>query len=94
MRRREISCLDDAVVIGFCVVLRGEEVFLTYLNGMIKFREEKRNKKDFPRVMMTLKGQIKWYMGENWHMLPLADTTGLGIEVRKWVGRYPDVLVE
>ena len=27
-------------------------------------------------------------------MLPLVDTTELGIEVRKWVGRWLEVLVE
>ena len=36
IRRREISRLDAAVVVGLCGVLRVEDVFLKYLKGMLK----------------------------------------------------------
>ena len=39
MRRRDISRLDAAVVIGFYGGLRGKEVFLASLKGMLKFWE-------------------------------------------------------
>ena len=37
LSKRRISCLAAAVVIGFCGDLRGEEVLLTSLKGMLKF---------------------------------------------------------
>ena len=78
-RKREISCLVDGVVICFCGGLIAEEFFLMSLKGMLKFWEEKRNKKYLPHVMVKLKGRFKGETRENWHMLPLAETTGLGI---------------
>ena len=32
--------------------------------------------------------------GGKWHMLPLVDVTGPGIEIRKWVGRWMEIMVE
>ena len=46
LRRREIFCLYADVVLVFHGCLRGNEVFLTSLRGMLTFWEETRNKKD------------------------------------------------
>ena len=94
IRRRDISSLSTDVVIGLCGGLWVEEVFLTLLKGMIKFWEEKIKKKYCLHSMVTLKGRLKGKTGEKWHMLPLVDITESGIEVRKWVGRWLEVLVE
>ena len=40
-----ISCLAEAVVIVICRVLKGEEVLLTYMKGILKKWEETRPKK-------------------------------------------------
>ena len=40
------------------------------------------------------KGRFNGYTGKKWHMLPLVDTTYLVIEIRKWVGRWLEILVE
>ena len=40
IRKREVSCLEAAVLIGFCVVLKGGEVFLASMKGMPKFWED------------------------------------------------------
>ena len=85
--RKEIHCLADTVVIFFCGGLRGEELFLTSLKGMLKLWGETIKKKDCLHIMVTLKGRFKGETGEKWHMLPLVDITESGIEVRKWVGR-------
>ena len=79
MRRRGIYCLGSAVVVGLCGGLRGEEVFLVYLKGMLKFWEEKINKKDLSYIMVTLKERFKGENGEKWHMFPLVDTMELEI---------------
>ena len=44
--------------------------------------------------MITLKGIFKVETEEKWHMLPLVDVIGPGIEIRKWVGRWLKLLVE
>ena len=36
MGRRDISCLADVVIIGLCVGLSGEEVFMVSMKGMLK----------------------------------------------------------
>ena len=61
---------------------------------MLQFWEETINKKGFSHIVVTLKGRFKGDNGEKWLMLPLVDTTESGIEVRKWVGRWSEVLVE
>ena len=84
--RRDISCLNAAVVIDFCGGFWGEEVFLTSLKGVLKLWEETRNKKDLSHIMVTLKGQFKGKAGEKWHILLLVDTAESRIEVMKRVG--------
>ena len=76
-----------AVVIRFCGGLRGEEVLLTPLKGMMNSWEETRLRKGQSHVMVNLQGKFKGDTGEKWHMIPLVDETDLGIEVRIWVGR-------
>ena len=44
--------------------------------------------------METLKGRFKGETGINWHMLPLVDVTESGIKIRRWVGRWWEILVE
>ena len=78
-RRREVSCLTEAVVLGFGGGLRGEDILLASLEGMLKFWEEIRLMINQYHVMVTLKGRFKVETGGIWHMLPLVDVTGLGI---------------
>ena len=61
---------------------------------MLKLWEETRKRNELLHNTVTLKGRFKGGTGEKWHMLPLVDTKKSGIEVRKWVGRWLEVLVE
>ena len=70
-------------MIGFGGGLRGDEIFLESLNGMLKFWEETRKIRNQSHIMVTLNGTFKVYMVEKWHMLPLVDATGSVIEIRK-----------
>ena len=94
MRIREISHMAAAVVIAFCGVLRGGEVFMKSLKGMLQFWEKTRKKNDLSHITVTLKGRFKGKTGEKWHMFPLIYITESGIELRKWVGIWLDLLVE
>ena len=61
--RAAVEELMAFVCIGFGAGLRGEEVTLTSLKGMIKFWEETMNDKDDPYVMVTLCGRFKGETG-------------------------------
>ena len=45
-------------------------------------------------MIITLKGIIKVDTGEKWHILPLVETSSLGIEIRNWEGRWLEIIVE
>ena len=48
-----------AVAIGVCGGLRGEEVFLESMEGILKFWEEMRHRRNQSHVMVTLKWIFK-----------------------------------
>ena len=57
--REKISEIAVAVLIGICGGLRGEEIFLTAITGMIQFWEEIRIHPKIEHVMVTLHGMSK-----------------------------------
>ena len=71
-----------------------EEMFLASLEGMLKLWEETRLSINQSHVMVTLKGRFTGDTGRTWHMLPLVDVTGSGMKIRKWVGRWLEIMVE
>ena len=60
----------------------------------MNFREETRLGRNQSHAMVALKHRFKGETGEKWHILTLVDTTGLGIEIRRWVGRWLEIMVE
>ena len=60
---------------------------------MLQFWEETRTHTKIGPVMVTLQGTVKGEIGDKWHMLPLIDNNWSGLEVRKWVGIWLNVLV-
>ena len=94
MMRREISCLAAAVVIGLCGGLWGDKVFLMSLKGMLKLWEETRKNKYISYIMVKLKGRFKGETGEKCHMVPLVEEIDSGVEVKRWVGIFLEVVVE
>ena len=81
-------------MIGFYIILRGEEVFITSLRLMLKFWEETRLRKEQYHIMVTLKIMFKGETAEKWNILPLVDITYSGIEVIRWVVIWLEVLVD
>ena len=63
--------------------MRVEEVFLASLERMLKFWEYNRQIITQSHIIFTLNGRRKGETGKKWHILPLADVTGSGIEIRK-----------
>lgn len=82
--RRKIANVMAFVVIGFCASLRGEEVPLVSIMGLLSFWRETLPK-NF--VMLTLRGRFKGEDNLKWHLVPVVDETNSGIRVRRWVHR-------
>ena len=84
--KKDIENSMAFIIIGFCVSLRGEEVPLVAIEGLLTFREETRAH-DSPHMMVTLKGRFKGENNLRWHCVPIADITKSGIPTRRWISR-------
>jgi hypothetical protein len=71
--------------IAFSCALRGEEVPLADLTGMLK-HWDKGLAHDPPHVTVALLGRFKGEVGENYHLLPIVPITRSGINNKLWIG--------
>ena len=81
--------LEDTVVFmlaAFGAGLRGEEVPLISLDGLLTFWDESRLDED-SHVMLTLKGRFKGEVDERWHLVTIRDATRSGLPFRNWMER-------
>ena len=81
--------LEDTVVFmlaAFGAGLRGEEVPLISLDGLLTFWDESSLVKD-SHMMLALKGRFKGEVDERWHLVPISDATRLGLPFRTWMER-------
>ena len=84
--KKDIESLASFIIIGFCLSLRGEEVPLVVIEGILQFWDETREH-DIPHMMITLRGKFKGENNLRWHCLPLADLTKSRIPTRRWISR-------
>ena len=73
-------------IIGFCISLRGEEVPLVAIDGLLEFWEETKAHTT-PYMMITLRCKFKGENNLRWHCVPLADVTKSGIPTQRWISR-------
>jgi hypothetical protein len=82
--------MEDAVcfmLIAFGAGLRGEEVPLVSLEGLLHFWTETRVGTAEERyMMMTLSGRFKGEVDSWWHMVPISDHTHSNIRYGARVG--------
>ena len=69
---------------GAC--LRGEEVPLIYLDGLLTFWDELQMKED-SHVMLMLKGRFKEEVDKRWHLVPFSNHARSGLSFRLWMER-------
>lgn len=84
----EREMIEDVMcyaVFGLCNGLRGEEVPLISLKGLLHYWDET-SRAASPFIMTTLYGRFKGEMDTRWHCLPIPDRTRTGIPARKWIG--------
>ena len=79
----EVACF---VLASYAGGLRGEEVPLIYLRGMLEFWEEGRTH-NTPHVILTLLGRFRGEDKDCCHCPPLADKTKSGLHIRKYLTR-------
>ena len=77
------------IIIGFCVSLRGEEVSLVAIEGLLTFWEET-IAHDPPHIIITLKGLLKGENNLRWYCVPIADITKSEIPTMRWISRLLD----
>ena len=79
--------LEDMVVFMLTALgagLRGEEVPLISLDGLLTFWDESRLDTG-SHIMLTLQGRFKREVDERWHLVPISNATRLGLPFRKWM---------
>ena len=74
------------MLIGFGSGLRGEEVPLTSLEGLLTFWNDTAEAED-PHMMMTLYGRFKGELDQRWHCVPISDKSRSNIPFRLWIER-------
>jgi hypothetical protein len=88
--KRRRLCMGLAYsVIAFCGSLRGNEGMIVDLQTLIKnfkngnFNKDQRKKSSCPpHIIIPLRGRFKGEAGERCHMMPLANMTSTGINIR------------
>ena len=73
---------------AFGAGLRGEEVLLMSMEGLLTFWTVSREAEDC-HIMLALKGRFKGEVDERWHLVPVSDFTrsGLPFSFRLWIER-------
>ena len=72
------------MLLGLGAGLRGEEVPLVNLEGLLTFWMETRGEED-RYMMITLQGRFKGEVDQRWYIVPTCDVTRLGIPFRLWM---------
>ncbi len=83
-RRAELEDVMCYTIFTFCNALRGEEVPLITLKGMLEFWDQTALDTE-PYIMTTLYGRFKGEMVDRYHCLPIPDDTASKLPARKWI---------
>lgn len=75
------------VSVGFCGGLRGEEIMLMDVCGMMRHRAEGNSHK-VPHTVIALLGKFKGETGQRYHYMPMAKESRSGIKLDFWVGKF------
>lgn len=85
-QKRHVEDTVCFMLIAFGAGLRGEEVPLVDLGGLLTFWMETRAEED-RHMMITLQGRFKGEVDQRWHIVPICDKTRSGIPFRLWMER-------
>ncbi len=85
-RQVEIEDRVCFTLLAFGAGLRGEEVPLVDLEGLLTFWMETHQEED-RHIMITLQGRFKGKVDQCWHIVPICNVTQSGIPFRLWMER-------
>ena len=86
-QRAEVLFTALFVVSAYLGGLRGEEVPLMDLAGMIKYLDEGLAHRRYPHVPLAMLGRFKLDGREKYHYIPISARGGSSLEIRPWVER-------
>ncbi len=72
-------------LIAFCCALRGDQVPLADLYGIMTHWKEGETH-ELKQVVVVLLDRFKGEIGENYHLLCIVNITNQGLKPRKWIG--------
>ena len=87
--RKRVEELACYLIVGFMLSLRGEEVPLVSLQGLIEHWAAGRKPAQGvpPHIMIPLQGKFKGEQNTRWHLVPIAENCASGVPSRKWLAR-------
>jgi hypothetical protein len=85
-KRLEVALEGMFCILEFTLALRGEEIPLMELKGIMKHWDQGQ-RHTTPHDVIALLGRFKTELGKCYHLMPVLVTTPRGLEPRKWVGR-------
>lgn len=95
IRKRETVMTACFLLIGFCLALRGNEIFMVEAHGIcshIHFGKDE-DQPSLNHVVIPLLGRFKNEEGSRYHLMLCASiTSNSGFKVRLWVERLTDIL--
>eukprot|EP00956_Cyclotella_meneghiniana_P006987 scaffold9402_cov77-Cyclotella_meneghiniana.AAC.2 len=84
--KQDLEDLMSFVLMEFCGDLRGEEVTLLSLGGLLTFWDDALES-SHPHIMLTLHGRFKGETGLRWHCIPIPAKTKSALPNVKWIAR-------
>ena len=75
-------------VVSFMLALRGNEIMIIHLGGLIEYLDKSTQDPKLPHVLVTLKGRLKGDMIDRYHAMPMAIISASGIKGELWTRRF------
>jgi hypothetical protein len=86
-----VASLGAFGVVAFCASLRGSEVFMIDLRGLIRHQQELSRMNKHDHIVVPLLGRFKGETNSRYHLIPLSATTHSGLQVKLWIERLLEV---
>ena len=87
LEKRMVEGTMCAMLLEYGAALRGEELQMARVEGLVELGEDARRSKYGRHSMWALQGKFKAEKNERWHCVPIADETRSNLPFRKWFDR-------
>ena len=94
LEKRMVEGTMCAMLLEYGAALRGEELQMARVEGLVELGEDARRSKYGRHSMWALQGKFKAEKNERWHCVPIADETRSNLPFRKWFDRMERRVLE